>query len=197
MGGIFSALWGLLYEQEKEVKLALVGLDGAGKTTVIRRLLDDDFKGQTAPTIGIETQELKVRNITIKVFDLAGQENMRGVWKYYFSSTEGVIFIVDANRTDRFPDVKEELYNILNDENAGRIPILVYANKQDLPDSVTSDQLAEQLDCYETSRTNKDSLIHFQDCQCNTDDSSGLRDGFEWLTNKIVEMNLAKPAGSQ
>ena len=61
---------------------------------------------------------MKVNNITIKMFDLAGQESMRGVWKYYFSSTEGVIFVVDASRKDRFADVKEELYNILNDENA-------------------------------------------------------------------------------
>ena len=89
---------------------------------------------------------------------------MRGVWKYYFSTTEGVIFVVDANRKDRFPDVKEELYSILNDENASRTPILIYANKQDLPGSVPGEQLAEQLDCYETSRTNKNSLIHFQDC---------------------------------
>ena len=112
------------------------------------------------------------------MFDLAGQEGMRGVWKYYFSSTEGVIFVVDANRHDRFPDVKEELYNILQDENAKKLPILIYANKQDLPDSVRGEQLAEQLDCWETSKTNQNSLIHFQDCQCTTDDNTGLRDGF-------------------
>ena len=70
------------------------------------------------------------------MFDLAGQESMRGVWKYYFSSTEGVIFVVDASRKDRIPDVKEELYNIMKDENAKGLPILIYANKQDLPDAV-------------------------------------------------------------
>ena len=113
MGGVFSAIWGLLYEQEKEVKLALIGLDGAGKTTLVHRLVDGSFRGQTAPTIGIETKEVKVGNITIKLFDLAGQESMRGVWKYYFSTTEGVIFVVDANRHDRFADVKEELFGIL------------------------------------------------------------------------------------
>ena len=129
MGGVFSAIWGLLYEQEKEVKLALIGLDGAGKTTLVHRLVDGNWRGQTAPTIGIETKEVKVGNITIKLFDLAGQESMRGVWKYYFSTTEGVIFVVDANRHDRFADVKEELFGILQDTNVKKIPILVYANK--------------------------------------------------------------------
>ena len=72
---------------------------------------------------------MKVNNITIKMFDLAGQESMRGVWKYYFSSTEGVIFVIDASRKDRLSDVKEEFYNILNDENSKSKPILVYGNK--------------------------------------------------------------------
>ena len=55
---------------------------------------------------------------------------MRSVWKYYFSSTEGIIFVVDANRHDRMPDVKEELWRILQDDtiNTNR-PILIYANK--------------------------------------------------------------------
>ena len=72
MGGLMSAIWNMLFEQEKEIKLALVGLDGAGKTTIVRCLVEGSFKGQTAPTIGIETQELKINNITIKMFDLAG-----------------------------------------------------------------------------------------------------------------------------
>ena len=55
---------------------------------------------------------------------------MRNVWKYYFSSTEGIIFVVDANRHDRMTDVKEELWYILKDEAvSGKKPILIYANK--------------------------------------------------------------------
>ena len=70
-----------------------------------------------------------MRNISIKVFDLAGQEGMRNVWKYYFSSIEGIIFVVDANRPDRFGDVKEEFWRVLSDETASKIPMLVYVNK--------------------------------------------------------------------
>ena len=87
MGGLFSSIWQALFEQEKEIKLALVGLDGAGKTTIINKLVDVEFREDTTPTIGIDTKELKMKNISIKVFDLAGQDNMRNVWKYYFSST--------------------------------------------------------------------------------------------------------------
>ena len=73
-----------------------MGLDGAGKTTIINKLIDEEFHNETTPTIGIDTKELRLKNISIKVFDLAGQFNMRNVWKYYFSSTEGIIFVVDS-----------------------------------------------------------------------------------------------------
>ena len=54
---------------------------------------------------------------------------MRNVWKYYFSSTEGIIFVIDAHRHDRLNDVKEELWRVLGDESAKKIPILIYSNK--------------------------------------------------------------------
>ena len=70
-----------------------------------------------------------MNNITIKVFDLAGQESMRNVWKYYFSSTEAIIFVVDASAPERFADVKEELWRILKDASAKDVPVLIYSNK--------------------------------------------------------------------
>ena len=120
-----------------------------------------------------------MRNISIKVFDLAGQEGMRNVWKYYFSSIEGIIFVVDANRPDRFGDVKEEFWRVLSDETASKIPMLVYANKQDLAKSVNSDKLIKELDIKDYSRINPKSLVHIQECACKGDlDGSGLQEGF-------------------
>ena len=200
MGGIFSSIWQALFDQDKEVKLALVGLDGAGKTTIINKLIDEEFRHETTPTIGIDTKELRLRNISIKVFDLAGQENMRNVWKYYFSSTEGIIFVVDSQRHDRLPEVREELSLCLQDETGSKVPILIYANKQDLEGAMDANKLIEELDLDQTQvNKNPKSLIHVQNCQCRsaTEDNpfaaDGLKEGFEWLTNKIVELDLAKP----
>ena len=72
MGGLLSSLWNMLFEQNKEVKLSLIGLDGAGKTTIINKLINVNFKNETAPTIGVDTKELQMKNISIKVHDLAG-----------------------------------------------------------------------------------------------------------------------------
>ena len=112
MGNLLSSIWSMLFQQDKEIKLALVGLDGSGKTTIVNKLVNASFNGETAPTIGIDTKEIQINNINIKVFDLAGQESMRNVWKYYFSSTEGIIFVIDASKPERLGDVKEEIWRI-------------------------------------------------------------------------------------
>ena len=161
MGNLLSAIWNVLFEVDKEIKLALVGLDGAGKTTIINKLIDVNFKNETAPTIGIDTKEIKIKNINVKVFDLAGQESMRNVWKYYFSSTEGIIFVIDASRQDRMADVKEELYKILQEEAAQKIPMCIYANKQDLPGALSIEQIIQELDLKdETTNSKPDALVH-------------------------------------
>ena len=118
---------------------------------------------------------------------------MRNVWKYYFSSTEGIIFVVDSHRRDRLTDVKEELWKVLQDDSAIKIPILIYANKQDLGDSMTADFLIQELDLKDNSTCNPNSLIHIQECSCKGDNpGAGLQEGFQWLTNQIIRLNLAK-----
>ena len=130
-----SSLWSMLFTQEKEIKLALVGLDGSGKTTIINKLIDGKFDHETPPTIGVDSKDIQLKNIHIKVFDLAGQESMRKVWQYYYANIEGIIFVVDAHAAERMPDAKEEIQSMLGDANAKKIPMLVYANKQDIEGS--------------------------------------------------------------
>ena len=86
---------------------------------------------------------------------------MRNVWKYYFSSTEGVIFVVDASDRDRISDVKEELWAILKEGGSGeKVPMLLYANKQDIDGALKFNELVEILDLHENSRTDPKALVH-------------------------------------
>jgi small GTP-binding protein len=95
MGNWFSNVWDRLFGEKREMKMIIVGLDSAGKTTILNKMRFDEFT-QTAPTIGINTEDIQVRNVSVKVFDLAGQEKMRTVWKYYYSSIDGIIFVLDC-----------------------------------------------------------------------------------------------------
>ena len=71
MGNWFTNVWGRLFVERRELKIAIVGLDAAGKTTIIHKMRFDEFIG-TAPTIGVNTEDIQINNVTIKVFDLAG-----------------------------------------------------------------------------------------------------------------------------
>ena len=125
----------------------IVGLDSAGKSTIINRMRLDQLGAAssisdpmaTVPTIGVNTEDITIKNVNIKVFDLAGQEKMRSVWKYYFSSIDGIVFVVDASGDPaKLSDARDELVSVLANEEAKRIPIMVFANKQDLPHALKS-----------------------------------------------------------
>ncbi len=117
MGNWFSGVWDKLFGEKREVKLCIVGLDAAGKTTIINKMRFEELM-PTVPTIGVNTEDINVKNVSIKVFDLAGQEKMRNVWKYYYSSVEGIIFVIDASNVDRIHEARDELMNLLSNEEA-------------------------------------------------------------------------------
>ncbi len=82
MGVLLSSLWSRLFASNKEYKIVIVGLENAGKTTVLYKLLLNDVV-QTSPTIGSNVEEIKYKNITFHMWDLGGQESLRNNWFVY------------------------------------------------------------------------------------------------------------------
>ena len=128
MGNWITNVWDRLFGEKRDMKIVVVGLDAAGKTTILNKMRFDEVM-QTAPTIGVNTEDIQVKNVQIKVFDLAGQEKMRSVWKYYYSSIEGIIFVIDASNVERVQEAKDELLKLLANEEAKNVPCLIFANK--------------------------------------------------------------------
>ncbi len=79
------------------------------------------------------------------MWDLAGQERLRSVWSHYFMAVQGIIFVVDSADEERFPEVREELHKILSDNELLKVPVLVMANKQDLPNALDVEKLRAEL----------------------------------------------------
>lgn len=145
---LFDRLWG-----KKEMRILMVGLDAAGKTTILYKLKLGEIV-TTIPTIGafakseqscvfdelmlmwspgfnVETVEYK--NIQFTVWDVGGQDKIRPLWRHYFQNTQGIIFVVDSNDRDRVVEAREELQRMLNEDELRDALLLVFANKQDLP----------------------------------------------------------------
>lgn len=189
MGNWFSSVWDRLFGEQRELKLVIVGLDAAGKTTILNKMRFDEFV-PTVPTIGVNTEDIQIKNVNIKVFDLAGQEKLRNVWKYYYSSIEGIIFVLDSTRPDRLQDARDELLNLLANDEAKHIPVLVFANKQDLPTAMKSQEMIDQLGISDYVNKKPVSIVRVQESSAVKDE--GLLQGFEWIVDKIIQLNIAK-----
>jgi ADP-ribosylation factor-like protein 1 len=120
----FSALFGVrssfvhlpMYlscvRQSKEVRILILGLDNAGKTTILYRLQAAEIE-TTIPTIGFNVETLQYKNIKFQVWDLGGQTSIRPYWRCYYPNTDAIIFVVDSADQDRLKIAKQELFAML------------------------------------------------------------------------------------
>ena len=128
MGLSFSKLFANLFGN-KEMRILMVGLDAAGKTTILYKLKLGEIV-TTIPTIGFNVETVEYKNISFTVWDVGGQDKIRPLWRYYFQNTQGIIFVVDSNDRDRIAEAREELQQMLNEDELRDALLLVFANKR-------------------------------------------------------------------
>jgi ADP-ribosylation factor-like protein 4 len=145
-----SVILDVLPTQSKEdFHLVMIGLDGAGKTTVLYRMKLDQYKS-TVPTIGFNCEMVKgtigrSAGLTFLVWDVGGQEKIRPFWRSYTRATDGIIFVLDSVDYDALDEARIELHRTLNYQDNSNIPLLILANKQDLPKALREQDIIEVL----------------------------------------------------
>eukprot|EP00922_Rhytidocystis_sp_ex-Travisia-forbesii_P017723 GHVS01026421.1.p1 GENE.GHVS01026421.1~~GHVS01026421.1.p1 ORF type:complete len:181 (+),score=18.06 GHVS01026421.1:347-889(+) len=177
MGNLFTKLLAPLFGT-KEVRILILGLDNAGKTTILYRLQVDEVV-QTIPTIGFNVETVQYKNLKFQVWDLGGQTSIRPYWRCYYPNTRAIIYVVDSADPDRIADSKSELQLMLDEEELKDVTLLVFANKQDLEGSLTAAQVSEGLGL--TNIRNRQWAIF----QTSAVKGSGINEGLDWLTNVI------------
>eukprot|EP01111_Echinosteliopsis_oligospora_P001060 TRINITY_DN1139_c0_g1_i1.p1 TRINITY_DN1139_c0_g1~~TRINITY_DN1139_c0_g1_i1.p1 ORF type:complete len:179 (-),score=33.25 TRINITY_DN1139_c0_g1_i1:75-611(-) len=177
MGAIFGKFWNKFFNYA-EFKVVIVGLDNAGKTTTLYKLLLNEVVA-TTPTIGSNVEEFTYKNIRFLMWDLGGQEVLRSSWNTYYINSQAVILVIDSTDRDRLSTVKEELFRILPNENLMNAIILIFANKQDIKGAMSAAEISNVLNLH----TIKDHDWHIQSCCALTGD--GLEQGMEWLSQQV------------
>merc|ERR1719370_537293 len=109
---------------KREMRILMVGLDAAGKTTVLYKLKLGEVV-TTIPTIGFNMETVEYRNLRFNVWDVGGQDQIRRLWRHYFQGTHGLIYVVDSNDRDRIEDVREELAKLLAEDELRDVVLLV------------------------------------------------------------------------
>ena len=143
MGTAFGKIWGRFFGKQ-EMRILMVGLDAAGKTTILYKLKLGEVV-TTIPTIGFNVETVEYKNISFTVWDVGGQDKIRLLWRHYYQNTQGIIFVVDSNDRDRIDDAKEELHRMLGEDELKDAILLVMANKQDLPGAMTTPDVTDKL----------------------------------------------------
>ena len=170
MGNLFTLFYG-----PKEKRLLMVGLDNSGKTTILYNLkLGEVMK--TVPTIGFNVEEVQYKKLKLTVWDIGGQDRLRPLWKHYYNGVNAVIYVIDTNDSERINESLEELKKLVEDDLLRSVPILIYANKIDLPHRISINELNQK--CVGIMKT-----YWLQTCCANTGD--GLYEGLEWLNKQI------------
>ena len=177
MGFVLSSLW-TKFIGSKDVRMLMVGLDAAGKTTILYQLkMGETVK--TIPTIGFNVETLKYKKLNLTVWDVGGQDKIRVLWKHYYQNTDGLIFVVDSNDRDRIEDAAEELKRMLNEEELKDTVVLVMANKQDLNGAMSPNEITEKLGLSQLK--GRQWLV--QGTSATT--GQGLNEGMDWLVGAL------------
>ena len=176
MGNIMSAFKNLFGKQE--VRILMVGLDAAGKTTILFKLKLGEVV-TTIPTIGFNVETVEYKNLKFTMWDVGGQDKLRPLWRHYFQNTNGVIFVVDSNDRDRVGQARDELQKMLAEDELRNAILLVFANKQDLPNAMSTTEVTEKLGLHSLRQRN----WFIQGCCATT--AQGLYEGLDWMSANI------------
>merc|ERR1712070_561319 len=183
MGGLLmSKIWGRIL-CAKDMRILMVGLDAAGKTTILYKFKLGEVV-TTIPTVGFNVETVEYKNISFTMWDVGGQDKLRPLWRHYYEGTNGLIYVVDSNDRERIEDAREELHKMLNEHEMADAVALVFANKQDLPNAMPAVEISEKLGL--NSLRNRQWFIQ---SACATS-GDGLYEGIDWMSRTLSSRKM-------
>jgi len=165
--------------QKSTAKLFIFGLDRAGKTTILNRINDNSFI-QTTPTLNVNILQILLNNLQIVCFDVAGQKRFRESWRKFMDATNGLIFVIDSSDYQRINEAREELWRVLEFDEAQGLPLLILSNKVDLTSHVTLADVVKGLHLNELQNR------EYRLLETSALNNIGIEEGFSWISKQIL-----------
>ncbi|KAL4075770.1 ARF SAR [Scleroderma citrinum] len=183
MGLTFSSLFQSLaqlirWSKDQDVRILMLGLDSAGKTTILYRLQIGEVVS-TIPTIGFNVETVQYKNIKFQVWDLGGQSSIRPYWRCYFPNTSAIIYVIDSSDHARLFTSRNELLTMLSEDELSGVPLLVFCNKQDVEGALKPEEISDRLGLAGKETSRQWSVRG----SCATK-GEGLEDGLDWYASR-------------
>eukprot|EP01022_Parablepharisma_sp_SALTPOND_P026737 TRINITY_DN64744_c0_g1_i1.p2 TRINITY_DN64744_c0_g1~~TRINITY_DN64744_c0_g1_i1.p2 ORF type:complete len:253 (+),score=9.09 TRINITY_DN64744_c0_g1_i1:49-759(+) len=190
----FQGILGTLGLYYKEANIVFVGLDNAGKTTLLKMLKEDKYS-QEPPTTQPHMEELTMGKIRFQTFDLGGHEIARKLWRDYCTVANAVIFLVDAAAKGRFADAKKELDSVMSLPELEKVPIAVLGNKIDKKGAVSEEELRSILGLPFKNAWERDKRRKFEESErpvevfmCSIAQRMGYVEAFQWISSLLKQL---------
>ena len=171
------------WQARHERRVLLVGLDGSGKTTVLFRMKDGK-EPKTVPTIGYNVETIKVGKYRLSIWDVGGQDKLRPFWRHHYTGVQGIVFLIDSNDSERFSAAAHEVGLLLKEDQLAAAALLVLANKQDLPNAKSVDEIKSALGM--TKEAVQERPCHVAPTVASSGD--GLPEAMKWLCENMVRL---------
>ncbi|CCU75657.1 unnamed protein product [Blumeria hordei] len=160
--------------KDKEMRILMLGLDNAGKTTIVKRIMNEDISG-ISPTLGFTIKTIEYEGYKLTIWDVGGQRTLRSYWRNYFEKTDALIWVVDATDRLRLDVCREELSALLQEERLFGASLLVFANKTDIKGSMDNTEIRDGLKL-DVIKSHKWCIL-----QCSAVTGTNLTDGLSWI----------------
>lgn len=156
------------------MRILMLGLDNAGKTTIVKKIMNGDVN-TVSPTLGFIIKTIDFMGYRLNIWDVGGQKTLRSYWKNYFEKTDTLIWVVDATDRPRVDDCREELAGLLLEERLMGASLLIFLNKTDVEGCMSQDEVRERL-CLDAIKTHKWTIL-----PCSAMTGRNLHEGLEWV----------------
>ncbi|KAI1406712.1 ARF/SAR superfamily [Hypoxylon fuscum] len=160
--------------KDKEMRILMLGLDNAGKTTIVKKVMNEDIN-TVSPTLGFIIKTIDYEGYKLNIWDVGGQKTLRSYWRNYFEKTDALIWVVDATDRLRIDDCRQELHGLLQEERLSGASLLVFANKTDVQGCMDEAEILEGLQLEEI-RTHQWHIL-----RCSAMTGKNLKEGLSWV----------------
>ncbi|EFY98915.1 Ras GTPase family protein [Metarhizium robertsii] len=160
--------------KDKEMRILMLGLDNAGKTTIVKKIMGEDIN-TVSPTLGFIIKTIDYDGYKLNIWDVGGQKTLRSYWRNYFEKTDALIWVVDATDRLRIDDCKDELHGLLLEERLSGASLLILANKTDVEGCMDEQEIRKALRLDEI-RTHQWNIL-----RCSAMTGENLQEGLAWV----------------